>query len=266
VQHADALLLDLRQGLVHVEAAREHVGAAELHEGDELDLQLRDVVERLVVEQDVVVAKAALERHDHAAHQLGEVRAHHALRAPGGARGVHDERRVVPADLRLRLGVGARLDEALERHLAPFGPGADVDQLVHGERVLDRHHRRAQRFLEHQDARLAVVDDVFHLVRREAVVDRHRHRADLLQRVEAGHLLGQVVGEEGDALALADARGAEGVRRLVHPAVPLRVGPAPALEYQRGLARPLERRLRQRGGEVHAITPALRSAAMRSSE
>ena len=200
---------------MHVEAARQDVGGGVLHERDELELQLRDVEQRLVVEDHVVVAEAAFDGHEYSAHEIGQVRAHHALRPAGSAGGVHNEGRVVPADVCLGLPFRPGRDEVLEWDFAARRTCAHIHELLDPDPVLDRLDRHAQRLFEHENPGARIVHDILHLVRGQAVVDRHRDRADLHQSVEGGDLLGQVVGEDRHPVAFADAGGAEGVRRLV---------------------------------------------------
>ena len=50
-----------------------------------IKLQLRDVEQRLVIEDHVALAETAFDGHEQSAHVVGEMRTHHALRPASGA-------------------------------------------------------------------------------------------------------------------------------------------------------------------------------------
>ena len=153
-----------------------------------------------------------------------------ALRQPRGAGGVHDVDHVVVGCADFRLGIARGVSECpvvraekgdlAVRDLQPIvdiGLVATTVQLGHGvDEVV----------VEDQPRRTAVLQDELQLVRHKAPVQGHDHRTDLAEGEEQLHELGAVHEQEGDPLALLDARCAERVGRTIGTCVEFGEGQA----------------------------------------
>ena len=220
----DAVLGDRRQNLGWVEIRIQHAVAAgrrrqQRHAGS------RDVIGRQHVEEHVgraAVVDGLRRGLDHAGADVA-MRELDALGQPGRARGVELQRGVA---LRHRqtgvrgIEAGAPVGEALQ----------SVERVIGGERQLQARHRHGacrsrERRVDHQQARLAVVEDIFDLGRREAPVHRHAHRAGLVAGQREQHAFDRVLGQAGDALALAHAQGQQPLRDAVRRRLELREAP-----------------------------------------
>mmetsp|Transcript_8966 Transcript_8966/g.23141 ORF Transcript_8966/g.23141 Transcript_8966/m.23141 type:complete len:368 (+) Transcript_8966:1679-2782(+) len=199
-------------------------------------------------------------QHDPRLEQRVVVRDHHGLRLPGGARGV-DERRAVSGIGRrdtlvhlLHRGLVAQVQQLLpadERHGADTGDGhrlvggrleapahdglqllavlalvQGLDQLVDITLVLDDQHGAA---------------GVHHLVGgrvgRVRGVEARRLAAGEARRERGAHPLRAVEAPDVDRVELLEAEADHAARRLLHLALPLRVGPRGPLLLRQGLRR-----------------------------
>ena len=169
---------------------------------------------------------------------------HHALGAPGGARGVEQPRKVVgTARLRPWRGGATRLE--------PRDGFTTTGQLDAAGVQLPGAEQRA--VVGEDQPRLGVFGDPSRLAAVQLAVDRHRHCAGPPDRVEEFEVLAAVLHEQGDALARDDAvflaqndrqrRGVGGETGVVADQ-PL------ALEQRRAL-RPASGRIVEPVGDVH---------------
>ena len=131
---------------------------------------------------------------------------HHALRAAGGARGVHQPVHVVAG-----RGHAAQGCSTVDRRSASARPALGRRRRdAHAVEVAFHVRRRVvreidERLVAHQRARFRVVEDVPQLRRGEPPVDRHRDRAEVVGGEDRLEELGAVVREQPDDVAGADA-------------------------------------------------------------
>ena len=183
--------LDQPQQILGIEARLQHDGAAVAERQHAIGIR-RGVVHRPVHQHDLVVVgrDAVGQRRD--AFGGGELfgahlPAPHALRPPGGARGIehrrHPTERARPWRMRIApcipVGHAIRHDGQLGRDVEG---GCDLRRRRH-----DQHldvgadaalNLRPEIGVAHQNAGAAIAEDVVHLLGLEMPVDRHHRRAD----------------------------------------------------------------------------------------
>ena len=217
----------------HPERRRGHEDVAHAEPRDQVERQLGIELRRLEGEHGAAVVEAGHEDVEEAAHpgpvrgrpdqvvRLREevvreleprqvavqhaVREQRALRRPGRARGVDDQRR--------RVGRGRHRLEAIGGGREQRGQLAvDVDRLDALELAVGEHDRR-----------IGVAEPHRHRVRAEPRRERHRDRAQLVDRDVRDRRLGPLRQRDPDAIALADS-------------------PTPAARSRAGSSRPRARR------------------------
>jgi hypothetical protein len=153
---------------------------------------------------------------------------HRALRGPGGARRVADDRRVVGAPL-LELVLEVRrvadgefaavLLQLLERHQERLAVGPQTPCVVVDDRLQTRAARADVQelvdlllVLDDREPRLGVVEDVRDLLFDPVLVERDRHAAERLRAEHRPVELRTVVTDDGDLVAATEAEGREAKR------------------------------------------------------
>ena len=70
---------------MHIKATGQHIGATDLYEGHQLQMELGNVKQGLVVQDHIFVPEPHFNRHGHAAHDFGQMRPNHTFGPTRGA-------------------------------------------------------------------------------------------------------------------------------------------------------------------------------------
>ncbi len=171
--------------------------------------------------------------HEHPVHHLILVAQHGPLWLARGARGIHDESRVIFFNQNQRFVVGVAGDPGFEVQHAFNGLLRDRDVGLHlREILLDTLHVLHEGLAQDESLRVGMVDDVLDLFRAEAEIEWHSDGADLGQGEVGLQELVAVVEEYGHLGALLDLRGQQGVGELIDAGIELFVRePLPAVDH-----------------------------------
>ncbi len=193
------------------------------------------------------------------------VRAHDALRPPGGARGVVDRDQLVLVLRRAALR-SARVSGG-EQVLVRIARGARVVDPDHLQRrQVEALQRPGERRVDQQEPRARVAEDVADLGRGEANVDRHHHPAgEGHAEVRLEHRR-RVRAQQRHAVAAREPGRAQGARQPPAAAGQLRVAvPARPVDDRRALGEDARRPVQEADrGELGAVDGAGHAAPSRS--
>ena len=240
-ERRDAMPRDQRQQVVGRGSGGDHVTGTDVDRRSEKHIELRAVVERQCMQQQVIRSNAGI---DHTAHVLPDHRVvgqHGAFGHRLGAAGVHDLRQVGPGKVHRRRWAGPS-GQFIETHHAGCRHArlfrGQPDEVAHGGVERSGCARElGQPRVGGQHLRLGMAQDVGDLVRLEHEVDRYQHGAEPRQ-CEAHRREGvRVARQHCDARPLDDSATCQPGGNAVADGVELRIGPAGGAADDRGLVR-----------------------------
>ena len=212
---------------VGVHLVHQHKGAAEREHLDE-DAQAGGVEEGAVRERHLgAVAVVVLDGEHEAVFAHHALRPEHGLGGAGGAAGEDDDGLVVGGEVDLGLVVVGAVYERGEVELVGAGLAQDYHAAELAVGRLSRVDGVGEPGLIRNGLAVHHVHDAGDLAGEEVGVDGHGRGADLLRGEKDEDDLGAVAEHIGDAVALAEADGGEGVGQPVHR--PVELGPGVGL-------------------------------------